>query len=80
MLVDSRFYEARFPGNRVVFDLADGRAVEAPIEWFPLLQAASKDAREGYEVEDDGRAINWPELGERVSVEAVMLVRFPANC
>jgi hypothetical protein len=79
MLVDARFYEARFPGSRVVFDLADGRAVEAPLEWFPLLQAAPKEAREEYEVEDDGRVITWPELGERVTVEAVMLVRFPAG-
>lgn len=79
MLVDSRFYEARFPGNRVVFDLADGRAVETPIDWFPLLRAAPKSARERYQIEDDGRKISWPELGERVSIEAVMLVRFPAQ-
>lgn len=78
MLIDARIYEARFPGNRVIFDLADGRAVEAPIEWFPLLQAAPKDAREAFEIEEDGRVIRWPELGEHVSVEAVLLVRFPA--
>jgi hypothetical protein len=77
MLVNARIYEARFPANRVIFDLADGRAIETPIEWFPLLQAVSKDARECYRIEDDGRAIAWPELGERVTAEALLLVRFP---
>ena len=79
MLVDARFYEARFPGNRVIFDLADGRAIETPIDWFPLLRAAPKSAREEYQLEDGGRAIIWPALGERVSVEAVMLIRFPPS-
>ena len=76
MLVDARFYDTRCPGNRIIFDLADGRSVEVPIEWFPLLQAAPKDARAAFEIVDDGRVMAWPELGERVSVDAVMLAHW----
>lgn len=79
MLVDARFYDARCPGNRIIFDLADGRSVEVPIEWFPLLQAAPKDARDAFEIVDDGRVMAWPELGERVSVVAVLLIDGPAS-
>lgn len=75
MLVDARFYDVRFTAKRVAFDLADERTIEIPIEWFPLLQVADKEAREVFEIEADGSAIVWPRLGERVSVEAVMLVR-----
>ncbi|MBT2133958.1 DUF2442 domain-containing protein [Croceibacterium sp. LX-88] len=62
-----------------MFDLADGRAIETPIDWFPMLQAAPKEAREEYEIEDDGKVMCWPVLGERVSVEAVLLLRYPTS-
>ena len=80
MYVNPRFFEVRFDDTRrALFDLVDGRSLAVPLEWFPLLAAAPKDAREDYEIEDDGRVINWPDLGERVSIDAVMLVRFPAE-
>ena len=80
MLVDASFYEIRTPGNRVIFDLADGRSIEVPIEWFPLLRAAPKDARSDYEISDDGGTVAWPKLGERISVAAVMIAPKVTSC
>lgn len=77
MLVDARIYDVRVPADRVIFELADGRTVGVPMDWFPALSAAPKDAREQFEIADDGLSIAWPDLGERVSVEAVLLARVP---
>lgn len=80
MLVDARFYDARFPGNRVIFELADGRTIEVPIDWFPALSAASKENRERFEIDETGWFVTWRDLGERVSVDAVLLTRVPPPC
>lgn len=78
MLIDARIYDVRCPSNRIIFDLADGRVVETPLAWFPILQAAPREDREGFEIDDDGRWVYWPCLGERISAEAILLTRFPA--
>lgn len=52
-------------------ELADGRVLEAPLEWFPWLIEASADAVENFEIIDEGRRIEWSELGEGVSLSGL---------
>lgn len=77
MLVDSRIYEVAIVKDRARFDLADGRTIVVPLEWFPALAAGSAAARAVYVIENDGTVAVWPDLGERVSVDGLMLARRP---
>ncbi len=52
-------------------ELADGRVLEAPLEWFPWLIEAPADAVENFEIIDEGRRIEWSELGEGVSLSGL---------
>jgi hypothetical protein len=77
MIVDSRIYEVAVAKDGARFILADGRTIMVPLEWFPALAAGSPAAREHYAIEEDGAVAVWPDLGERVSVEGLMLARRP---
>lgn len=79
MILDARIYEVRFTRERVVFELVDGRVVEVPFDWFPILKAAHPTARDEYEIDDEGIACEWPMLGERVTAECLFLVRYPGD-
>ena len=73
--LDHTICEVQVNRRNVCFELADGRSLCAPIEWFPLLAAAKPDDREEYEITDDGLFARWPILGERISVEFLMARR-----
>jgi hypothetical protein len=57
--------------DTLTVEMADGRMVEAPIEWFPWLLDASEEAIKNFKIVDDGRQIEWPDLGEKVSLSGM---------
>ena len=57
--------------DALTVELADGTAIEAPIEWFPWLLDASAKAIAKFEITDEGRQIEWSELGEKVSLSGL---------
>ena len=77
MELDAHIADVSFSRDAVTFELADERKVTCPLMWFPILRVASRDDREAFEIAGDERAVEWPDLGERVSIEAILLVRFP---
>lgn len=50
--------------------LADGRAVRAPIWWYPRLSRASAEARSKVELMPMG--IHWPQIDEDISVASLL--------
>ena len=52
--------------------LTDGRAVSAPLMWFPALRAATEEQRSDYQIGAGGRGIHWPQLDEDLSVAGLM--------
>jgi hypothetical protein len=52
--------------------LADGRRLAVPLVWFPRLHAASKAARQHFELLGDGEGIHWPEVDEDLSVAGLL--------
>lgn len=77
MFVNARICDVTFAGRQVQFELADDRIVTVPLEWFPILSLSPAGDREDYQIEDDGRAVAWPRLGERVTVDGILLTRMP---
>lgn len=52
--------------------LIDGRRINAPIIWFPLLHGATPEQRSKYEIGGGGASLHWPELDEDLSVAALL--------
>jgi hypothetical protein len=52
--------------------LADGRAITAPLVWFPRLLQATAAARNKWELLGDGEGIHWPDADEDLSVEGLL--------
>jgi hypothetical protein len=64
----ARAVEARCDEHFLIVTLEDGRVVQAPLEWFPLLRDASSDQRSRCEIGGYGVSLHWPEIDEDLSV------------
>ena len=53
--------------------LSDGRALSVPLVWFPRLVVATPEQRLRWQLIARGQGISWPELGEDISVEGLLL-------
>ncbi len=62
----------RFEGQRLVVELSDGRAIAAPLTWFPRLLNASYEERENWTIGGAGSGIHWPAIDEDLSVEGLL--------
>ncbi len=68
---DPRATKVMVSDEVLTVELADGRVLEAPLEWFPWLIEAPAHAVENFEIIDEGRRIEWSELGEGVSLSGL---------
>jgi hypothetical protein len=67
--------EVTFSNDMLQVELADGRAIAVPLEWFPDLAAASPKDRKNWELIGGGLGIRWESLDEDVSVESLLRLR-----
>jgi len=56
-------------------DLREGRAVSAPLGWYPGLFHRMPEARENWRLIGSGEGIHWPDLDEDLSVESLISAR-----
>ncbi|NLP60533.1 DUF2442 domain-containing protein [Paraburkholderia sacchari] len=61
----------RFDGVQLFLDMSDGGAVAFPLDWFPVLQAATAAEREHFAISMDHQQLFWPEINEDVNVPAL---------
>ncbi len=61
--------------DRLIVDLADGRSIAVPLEWYPRLWYGSPQERQNWQLFGDGTAIEWPELDEHIGVEGLLAGR-----
>ncbi|AIT81615.1 hypothetical protein JI59_18520 [Novosphingobium pentaromativorans US6-1] len=67
--------DVRFERRSLCVELGDGRLLCAPLEWFPILNAAKAGQLDGFEIAGDGLSISWPDLGETVSSDFLLARR-----
>lgn len=59
-----------FTNDLVIIDLADGRAISMPLDFYPRLKAATKSQRENYKLYHV--SVNWEELDEGIDLIAML--------
>jgi hypothetical protein len=54
--------------DTLTIDLADGRTIAAPLDWYPRLVHATAEEKKAWRLNGGGRGIHWPDLDEDISV------------
>ena len=67
--------DVSFSSEMLQVELADGRAIAVPLEWFPDLAEASSKDRKNWQLIGGGLGIRWEALDEDVSVESLLRLR-----
>ncbi len=62
----------RFDEKLLHVQLSDGRAISAPLEWFPKLSNATAEQRSHWRLIGKGIGIHWDDLDEDLSVAGLM--------
>ena len=67
-----RIVRARCTDDSVVFELADGRTISAPLAWYPRLLNATPAQRANCQIAGAGYGVHWPEIDEDLSTEGLL--------
>jgi hypothetical protein len=67
---DARPVEVVCGAEHIAVTLGDGRVLQAPLWWYPRLQAASPAQRENVELMPMG--IHWPGIDEDISIASIL--------
>ena len=62
----------RFATDTLSAELADGRVISVPLEWFPRLLNASAAERNNWQLSAAGFGVHWPDLDEDLSAEGLL--------
>lgn len=73
--LDHTICDVKLDRRTLCVEFADGRSLCAPLEWFPMLNAATPPDRDGFEIADDGLSVSWPRLGETISADFLLARR-----
>jgi len=71
-IADERVAGVRFEDERLIVDLADGRTIAVPLDWYPRLADATPEQRNNWEVAGAGFGIHWPEIDEDLSTSGLL--------
>jgi len=67
--------DVSFGSDMLHVELADGRSIAVPLEWFPDLETASPKDRKNWQLIGGGLGVRWESLDEDVSVESLLRLR-----
>ena len=67
-ILDHTAMGVRFIDDSIMFDLADGRTISAPLVWFPRLLSANIEQRSNWRLIGRGYGVHWPEIDEDISI------------
>lgn len=62
----------KFADDMMQVYLTDGRIISVPLIWFPLLNQATPEQRERYEIGGGGVSLHWPEIDEDLSLASLL--------
>jgi len=56
----------------VTFELADGRVISAPLDWYPRLKKGTAEQRGRWRLIGGGEGVHWPDVDEDISAEGML--------
>jgi hypothetical protein len=59
-------------GDALTVELADGRSISVPLEWYPRLLHGTPQERSHWRLIGQGEGIHWPDLDEDIRVEKLL--------
>src|SRR6516164_5308370 len=59
--------------DTLAVDLADGRTIAVPLDWFPRLIHGTAKERARWRLIGRGLGVHWPDLDEDISVDNLLL-------
>ena len=59
-------------GDKLIVELADGRTLVVPLEWYPRLLHAARKERQNWTLLGNGYAIEWPDLDEHIGIASLL--------
>ena len=62
-------------GGKLIVDLADGRTLIVPLEWYPRLLYGSRKERQNWQILADGDTIEWPDLDGHIGIDGLLAGR-----
>lgn len=62
-----------FNRDSFIFVMVDERRIEAPLWWYPRLEAASPEQRGQWKILPFGDAVGWEEIDEYISAKALII-------
>ena len=71
----ARALDVQFDDDYMTVELADGRRVSVPLDWFPRLRHGTADERSHWTTSNGGQAIHWDDLDESLGVDHLLLGR-----
>jgi hypothetical protein len=61
-----------FKQDSMWVQLADGRVLGVPLEYFPRLSDATPAQRKKYRISASGKGLHWEELDEDISIKGLL--------
>src|SRR6266849_6619198 len=74
-LVVARARHVAVTNDALTVDLADGRTISVPLNWYPRLLHGTSQERRRWRLIGQGEGIHWPDLDEDIRVENLLAGR-----
>jgi hypothetical protein len=72
-LQKTKIVDVTVTDDSLTVDLADGRTVLVPVEWYPRLARGTPQEQINWRLIGRGAGIHWPDLDEDISLENLLL-------
>jgi hypothetical protein len=71
-IADASAVNVWFDSEKMYVQLADGRELGVPIDWFPKLRDCSETERNNWRFIGKGTGIHWEDIDEDLSVAGLL--------
>ena len=70
---DARAKKVWFDEYNMWIEFTDGRQLSIPLAYFPLLEKATAEQRNNFEISGGGIGLHWDDIDEDISVPHLLI-------